>query len=442
MIINILTVSAASYLLFCQLGIEKKKLKFMYIGIILIVAVISLINSYDVNFVIAVSNGFNLYPARLIFTTLFLFFALIVFKGNISEKIMWGFVPMLIIAIADMIPLIVVSLIMNISIEEVSQLGFARFLMTLIHIGIIIGSCILLSKTGKKKLYIPNSIRAILILIILLGTISTDIMIDNIVIESGNIFYLNMDELVIITTFVLLVFSIFILETKVGTLSYENMEYELEAQQKVLENKSFENIDIAVQNLRELRHELKNNYIVMQGLLANKNYDELDDYFQNVYGEMTETTDLMLTENPIVNSLLYSKILIMRAEGIVFHHQICAMDRLRVKPYDICSILGNLLDNAIEANRKVTVDQSRYINFFVKHHENMLLIKVENSYNGIVKKIGDKRYISTKGEKDHGLGLRHIARVIHSYKGHLQITPTKTTFDVTVLLPYLMEDMK
>lgn len=198
-----------------------------------------------------------------------------------------------------------------------------------------------------------------------------------------------------------------------------------------------ENMDVAIDQLRELRHEMKNACVVMDGLLLNREYDDLHEYFSALHGQMHQATDMAITNNSTLNSLLYSKILLMESEQIAFHYQIGILDNFAICTFDLCSILGNLLDNAIEASRKLPDISSRYIRLHIKNHENIMLIKVENSYNGVVKKIGRNRYLSTKAEGEHGLGLRHVEKVIASYQGHLRIMPKDTAFEVAVLLPYL-----
>lgn len=433
-IVNIVTVSAECFLLYSHLGMKTKKEHFV-IGVCLVVITISIINYLNINWVILITPHFALYPTRLIMTALLVVFSFIFCNGNISEKILWSFIPMLILAIADMIPIIVMSAITNQSAFELEPFGIYRFIMTLLHIAIVVGACLLLAHAQKRKLCIPVWLCIILIVILILGTLSVDIMIDHIAVGAQNgIFTFNLSDLALLLTFLVIIISILILVTRVGILSFENMEYALEMQQKTLENKAFQDIEIAMTQLRELKHEMKNNFIIMHGLLQNKKYDELSTYFNTLHGEIDQATDFIITEIPTLNSLLYSKILLMKTEQIVFSHQINIAKDIPIQPLDLCSISGNLLDNAIEATKKLEIS-SRYIRFSMKQYENMLIIKMENSYNGITKQSG-KRYLSTKAGRNHGLGLRHIERIVKSYKGHIHITPTNAIFAVTVVLPY------
>ena len=72
----------------------------------------------------------------------------------------------------------------------------------------------------------------------------------------------------------------------------------------------------------------------------------------------------------------------------------------------------------------------------------MFVISVSNSFNGKYTQIGHNQFVSNKKGKGHGLGLRHIERIVQRYGGHIQIVPTNTDFTATVFLPYIAISQK
>ena len=93
--------------------------------------------------------------------------------------------------------------------------------------------------------------------------------------------------------------------------------------------------------------------------------------------------------------------------------------RMREKYEDLCVVLGNMLDNAIEASEKVT---DRWINVSIGLRKNGLVIVVENSFDGIIKKNIHGNIISIKENKEHhGYGLKSIRKTVEKYDGELVV---------------------
>ena len=87
---------------------------------------------------------------------------------------------------------------------------------------------------------------------------------------------------------------------------------------------------------------------------------------------------------------------------------------------DICLILGNLLENAVEAAQKA--EGKKYIRLHMKYDKNNLLLFVENNYKGVLIKTKDKRLKSTKTDaENHGVGLSSVYRIAAKYHGVVTI---------------------
>lgn len=108
--------------------------------------------------------------------------------------------------------------------------------------------------------------------------------------------------------------------------------------------------------------------------------------------------------------------------------------RMPFKSADMCLILGNLLENAVEATQKV--EGRRYIKIKMKYDKNNLLIFMVNSYNGQLIKIDDKRLKSTKTDvRNHGIGLSSVNRAAAKYHGTVVIEDSiPEQFKIKVLL--------
>ena len=100
---------------------------------------------------------------------------------------------------------------------------------------------------------------------------------------------------------------------------------------------------------------------------------------------------------------------------------------------DMCILLGNLLDNAIEAVRYLSEDR-RIITIKMKNPNNFFLMEISNPYEGERKK-KNGRYVTTKENKDiHGLGLVSVEKIVEKLEGLIEIKDTDHMFTVFISL--------
>ena len=145
-------------------------------------------------------------------------------------------------------------------------------------------------------------------------------------------------------------------------------------------------------------------------------------------------------EEPIVNAILLDKAAKCEEEHIKFEADVeLGLDFSNIKSVDLVTILGNLLENAIEANMKCS-EGKRWIRIRVFKPEiaEYIIFEVNNYFDSIVVKKG-KSYLTTKKEKqNHGIGLKSIEAIVKQYKGMMKITTQEHTFMIQVMLGELL----
>ena len=105
---------------------------------------------------------------------------------------------------------------------------------------------------------------------------------------------------------------------------------------------------------------------------------------------------------------------------------VCFMQKM-----DLNVLLGNLLDNALEALEKV---QERYLYIGMKYQKGVFIIRIHNSYDGTLIKHGEK-YITRKMNKEsHGLGLQNVSEIVKKYNGKQKIDVTDNLFRIAIML--------
>lgn len=187
------------------------------------------------------------------------------------------------------------------------------------------------------------------------------------------------------------------------------------------------------EQVKKERHELKNNYFYIQTLLADKKYDQLDTYISQAIGEkMSKLTDIQ-TGNTLIDYLLNRKIQEAQKFHIKTYTEIIIPDQLSINEEVLCTILLNLLDNAIEASKQ---EDTPDIQIVIKCVQNYLLCKISNNVNSNILAENPDLVTSKADASNHGLGIKIIRSAVESQNGLLNFECEKGYFIASVMLPF------
>ncbi len=196
----------------------------------------------------------------------------------------------------------------------------------------------------------------------------------------------------------------------------------------------YDALSTQINEVRAVRHDTHHFVGVMTQLFREKRYEELG-HFLSAYAEMSETEPLpVFCENVVANSILGYYALKAKACGIPFHCVCAIPKRISVKDSDLCVVLGNALENALEACEKLDKSAVLLIAVEARAANGQLLIKIENSYNDLLIQ-KDGCYLSSKNSSAHGLGLRSIQMVVDTCGGFLKTEHSGTTFTLMTAFP-------
>lgn len=198
-----------------------------------------------------------------------------------------------------------------------------------------------------------------------------------------------------------------------------------------------EGVEAHYQQMRELWHDMKNHISLLSLLLQEEKYGQMADYLR-VFGEDVDALALpMKSGNLVVDALLADKAARAKKAGVAMELELCDLTGLTLKADEICGLLGNLLDNALEANSKVEGDK-RFLQVSCSRGENGCYIRVRNASAGQNDWQGGVLYSAKSDRKNrvgHGLGLRSVQRIVHSCGGELVVEDGETQFTAVVRLP-------
>jgi two-component system, LytTR family, sensor histidine kinase AgrC len=226
-------------------------------------------------------------------------------------------------------------------------------------------------------------------------------------------------------------FIAFYLYDALGRYYVEENEKQLLVQQNEAYSRQFELIQQSQQSMRMIRHDMKNHMMTLSSLMAIGDRQELFEYMKKINANIETETIHVETGNHYVDSILNYKIEEAVRAGAQVKVEIHIPDKLNIQAFDLNVIIGNLMDNAIEASREV---EDKKITFDMVLDRSMLFIKVQNNFDGRLNKRNGE-FFSTKGkEKLRGIGLRSVQSAVATYDGTMDVEAKDKHFNVTILL--------
>ena len=203
-----------------------------------------------------------------------------------------------------------------------------------------------------------------------------------------------------------------------------------------LEKESFKRIEESYNRTRELRHDLKNHIFVLKGIAENGTKEEMLSYLEKMTDAVEEATYVSMSKNSAVDAILNEKLLYAQKNGISTQFDVTPLDNTKISAMDICIILSNALDNAVEACVKFPKPSDRYIDVKIDDSENEMIISVKNPSTEAPKRRAGA-YISRKKDSDnHGLGLKSIKRTVDKHKGDMLVKYENGIFNLVICLPH------
>ena len=209
-------------------------------------------------------------------------------------------------------------------------------------------------------------------------------------------------------------------------------DYEALAQEKRLASLRevyYQGIRREQAQVRTLRHDLRNHLTVLLGLIESGERERAEDYLQQIVGSSALKGSRQVCDNTAANVVLAAKTEEMARCGLHGDFQVSLPENLPVAEIDLCALLGNALDNAMEAAVKA---ENKSITVRCRADKGMLMLKVRNALSG------DERddLATTKADKKyHGFGLAGMREIANRYGGILETSTDGGRFELLVCLP-------
>lgn len=219
---------------------------------------------------------------------------------------------------------------------------------------------------------------------------------------------------------------------KISESHRQNMERAAMEQQVKMYAKQFEVIGQSQENLKALRHDMNNHITLINTYLQNKEYEVASKYAEQFSESINSIQEYVRTGNISVDSILNYKLeRIERDVGCKPEIEISVPDQSFMSDFDLNILLGNLLDNAAEALRKV---EDKYLSIKLVYARGALYISIYNSFNGKIRRNNQMILSSKEDGGSHGIGLANVERIVNKYDGTMKIHCKEKLWGIDIII--------
>ena len=207
------------------------------------------------------------------------------------------------------------------------------------------------------------------------------------------------------------------------------------AYQRQLIETHYEEVETMYRQMRGWRHDYRNHIQTMKAYAASGDMESIRQYLDHLDTDRNTVDTVIKTGNPMADAILNSKISLAKSKRIPVRATAFIPVKLTISDLDLCVILGNLFDNAIDASLELP-EEERLIRVYMDMKNTQLYISFTNFTAGKKLTRSGKRFLTTKGP-GHGFGLVRIDAVIRRLDGYLSRSSEDGAFTTEILIPQL-----
>lgn len=358
--------------------------------------------------------------------------AMTLFKGSFFEKLIWWGIYYIGMIIMELVIIFFMTIVLKIPMEEITNNEVINDTASIITKVITLLMFELFISRRRAKLQIKPSRHSNLSIIIvfnmvlLLGCVIVFFNVDNTNIDLINIiqFFFAVVLIILVVTFSLVL--------KMERDTQKEMQIQLKLQQAELELKLNKDMVQVTDNLKKLRHDMNNHIGLIKNLVYSENYVDLRKYVDEVYHDVAVANEYIVAENQTLSVLLNTKKDEAKELGIEFQSLIATSD-VKLQDKDLCSLIGNVLDNAIEAASKS--QHKKYIDFMIQRTEAGCVIQCENALGEKLELKKGKFQTKKDNSSLHGIGTETIKDIVGKYHGEVTFDFDDEVFLLKIILP-------
>ena len=236
--------------------------------------------------------------------------------------------------------------------------------------------------------------------------------------------------LIIVLSFILVNVLLYILLHQIQRLEKAKYELKLLEEKMLFEETRYNDASAIWDNVRKVQHDMKQHLVVMAGFLEEEEPKKCQEYIDSLLPEVDQIGKLVRSNNAVLDYLINSKLCALKDTHIVISGSIGDLSDIR--DVDLACLIGNILDNAIEALSEVS--EKRIELLFSVQNDNRVIICKNTIKESVLK--NNKELKSTKISGDsHGWGHQIVAKIVADYHGMVDYFEEFGMFGVQIILP-------
>jgi hypothetical protein len=360
--------------------------------------------------------------------------AIVFYKEKFRVKLFWGTIYYIGLGLIDVVSTSLISYVTRIDIITIAlTTNWYRILLSIFAKLIIFILIKLVAKTTQESLSdVPAKFWQMILGVFGIALVSIVAVIEIGIILQGN--ELAGLFLVIISVGILIL-CITVYQTFQYICNYFEKEkrYEIIEYQNDMLIKATLEKDESHKEIRKIWHDFNNHISCIDMLLQMDNIKRARDYIYDMKVNSEKVHFEIKTGNEIADAVINQKYMIAKKHNIEFIVTGALSEHMGINAVDLCALMSNGLDNAIEANLKVKNKNFRKIHIHIKPYKDYLLIDIVNSVEEEIKNI-ENLQTTKKDKSKHGFGMLSMKKIVEKYEGYLQYNYENSHFNLSIML--------
>ena len=216
-------------------------------------------------------------------------------------------------------------------------------------------------------------------------------------------------------------------------MSNKKIDKQIERYQRELIDTHYQEVETMYKKMRGWRHDYRNHIQTMKVLAEKGDLEAIKEYLNKLDEDLATVDTVVKTGNAMADAILNSKISLAKSKGINVKVDAHVPVKLKMSELDLCVILGNLFDNAIEASLPLP-ENERLIRVYMVMKNTQLYISFTN-FTASKKQTKEANLFKTTKGDGHGFGLVRIDSIIEKLDGYLSRNSEDGAFTTEVLIP-------
>lgn len=354
---------------------------------------------------------------------------IIIYKGNILSKMRTFFLLMTFLATCELMSAVLLTLIAGVDLKLIQNQNALRFEVMIISQTIYVyGYIFMKKKVDKERFKFANSRYNFLIATILFLAVTTIVMV---IWMYGNVNGIN-DTLIVLTLSVSLISitSIALTNSIIKDMD-EKHKNDMELQRIKMENNYFSDVNSVLEEIRILRHDMRGELVIIHGYNEMNQRDKISSHIEKKLQDLDIQLLPKMDSDNILTSFINFKLKEAKSHNIevILESNLTEENEINIDKEDICRVLNNIINNAIEACENV---EEKYIRLQIDMISNSLVIKLENPFKGEVKKEANKIITLKRDKARHGYGLKSVRGIAEKHGGFMNINHGNNIFVLEV----------